>query len=71
MNARGWTGIDDVDLEDAAPEGDGFAARFRTVAGRFEVRLVREASADAVRLTCHGEADEHPPAYRLLSIERL
>jgi hypothetical protein len=63
--------IDDVDLEDSAPQGDGYAARFRTVAGRFEVRLVREPSVEGVRLTCHGAGDEHPPTYRLVSIDRL
>jgi hypothetical protein len=63
--------IDDVDFEDAAPTNEGFAARFRTIAGRFEVRLAREPSPEGVRLTCHSADEEHPPVYRLLAIDRL
>ena len=69
---QGLDRIEDVELEDAAPSADtSFSARFRTIAGRFEVRLVREPAAEGVRLTCHAEHDEHPPTYRLLAIDRL
>ena len=68
---EGLDRIDDVDVEDAAATPDGFSARFRTIAGRFEVRLVREPAEEAVRLTCHAEIEERPPTYRLLAIDRL
>lgn len=63
--------IDDVDLESAAMTRDGVTARFRTSAGRFEVRLIREPAPRARRLTCHSERDERPPTYRALTIEPL
>jgi hypothetical protein len=66
---KGLDRIDDVEVRNAAPVPGGFAARFRTIAGRFEVRIAREPSAEAVRLTCHSRADEQAPVYRLLSIE--
>lgn len=68
---EGLDRIDDVELEDAASSGDGFVARFRTITGRFEVRLAIEPADGAVRLTCHGERDERPPVYRAAAIEPL
>jgi hypothetical protein len=61
--------IEDVEVRNAAPVADGFAARFRTIAGRFEVRIAQETAPDAVRLTCHSRVEEQAPVYRLLSIE--
>jgi hypothetical protein len=66
---EGLDRLDDVEVRSFAPVSEGFATRFRTIAGRFEVRVAREPSPDAARLTCHSEADERAPAYRLLSIE--
>lgn len=68
---KGLDGIDDVELEGASMTHDGVKARFRTSAGRFEVRLAREPSSDARRLTCRSGRDERPPAYRALAIESL
>lgn len=66
---EGLDRIDDVEVRNAAPVAGGFAARFRTIAGRFEVRVAVEPSQEAVRLTCHSEAVERAPVYRLVSIE--
>jgi hypothetical protein len=68
---QGLDRIDDVELEDATMTRDGVTARFRTSAGRFEVRLSREPDPDARPLTCRSGRDERPPAYRALAIEPL
>lgn len=67
---EGLDRIDDVRLEDGAPTGDGFSARFRTVAGRFEVAMAIERSTEDVPVSCTGDP-ETVPVYRVLAIERL
>jgi hypothetical protein len=66
---EGLDRLDDVEVRSFAAVADGFATRFRTIAGRFEVRVAVEPAPDAARLTCHSRADERAPRYRLLSIE--
>lgn len=68
---EGLDRIEDVELEDATMTRDGVTARFRTSAGRFEVRLSREPDPNPRHLTCHSGRDERPPAYRALAIEPL
>lgn len=67
---EGQDGIDDVTLEDASRSADAVVARFGTVAGRFEVRIVVEPGRPE-RLTCRSARDEGPPVYREPSITRL
>jgi hypothetical protein len=66
---EGLDRIDDVTFEDGAPSDDGYAARFRTIAGRFEVRLAIERSAEDVVVSCTGDP-EAVPVHRVLEIER-
>jgi hypothetical protein len=66
---EGLDRIEDVELEEAVGSDDGFVARFRTSAGRFEVRLAIDPG-EPERLTCHSRQEERPPSYRALAIER-
>ena len=68
---EGLDRIDDVEPEDATTMPSAARVRFRTSAGRFEVRLERAPDDVARRLTCHSEHEERPPTYRLLAIEPL
>jgi hypothetical protein len=66
---EGLDRIDDVQFQDAAPDGEEYSARFRTIVGRFEVRLAVETSPEEVRVSCTGDP-EPVPVYRIVSIER-
>jgi hypothetical protein len=68
---EGLDRIDDVEVDAAITTPSGARVRFRTAAGRSEVRLAREPDVVARRLTCHSQHEERPPAYRLLAIESL
>lgn len=68
---EGLDRIDDVEPEGAITTPSGARVRFRTAAGRSEVRLAREPDTAARRLTCHSEHEERPPTYRLLAIQPL
>ena len=65
---EGLEGIDDVELEGAARDGDLVTATFSTPAERVTVTLFVEATAPHF-LTCRSRREEAAPAYRLVSIE--
>lgn len=64
------TGVDDVDLENAARAAGGVVATFGTAVGRFEVSVAAGASQPE-QLTCRSSRDERAPSYRVGSIRRL
>lgn len=63
--------IGDVELSGATHSEGEVAARFRTSAGRFEVRVAIAATADRFTLTCRSAREEPAPTYRAIAVDRL